>query len=47
VKYLVMGPWCHLRQAICEDGHPVFWKLSMSPSSTSHFVNPFHHDRTE
>jgi len=24
-KYLVTGPWSHLRQAILEDGHPVFW----------------------
>jgi hypothetical protein len=47
VKYLVTGSWSHLRQAICEDGHPVFWKLSVSPSFISHFVNPFHPDTTK
>jgi hypothetical protein len=25
----------------------VFWKLPVSPSFTSHFVNPFHPDTTE
>jgi len=25
----------------------MFWKLSVSPSFTSHFVNPFHPDTTE
>lgn len=47
VKYLVTGPWSHSRQAILEDGRPVFWKLSVSPSFTAYFVNPFHPDTTK